>query len=132
MDNTNSSSNQSIDIPPEMRTYISNLLEDAGISNLDPDLKEEMIHEVYMRLDKYITSVIVENMQSEDIETFIKMNDDKKSQEEVQNFLIQKIPNVQEVMTKAFVDFRDIYLGKITVANQTPPTGLPEENKNLN
>jgi hypothetical protein len=132
MDNNSSSSNQSIQIPSEVRTFISNLLEDAGITNLDDDLKEEMIHEVFMQLDKYITSVIVENMKTEDVEVFIKMNEDKKPQDEIQQYLNDKIPNAQEVMTKAFADFRDLYLGKVTVATQPPQPANPEENKNLN
>jgi hypothetical protein len=35
-------------------------------------------------------------------------------------------------MTKAFADFRDLYLGKVTVATQPPQPANPEENKNLN
>jgi ABC-type Fe3+/spermidine/putrescine transport system ATPase subunit len=62
-----------------MRTYITNLLNDAGISNLDEELREEMIKEVYERLDQYITSVIVEHMQPEHVDEFIRMNEEKKT-----------------------------------------------------
>lgn len=130
MDTNSANSNQSIQIPPDMRTYITNLLNDAGISNLDEELREAMIKEVYERLDQYITSVIVEHMQPEHVDEFIRMNEEKKPQEEVQKFLLEKIPNAQEVMTKAFTDFRELYLGKVAVASQTPPSVDQEANKN--
>ena len=116
----NNLQNQSNQIPPEMRTYILSLLADAGITDIDEGLREDMVNEIFVRLDKYIISVIIDNMDTADVETFIQMNEDKKSQEEVQKFILEKIPNAQEVMTKAFVDFRQLYLGKVTVASNIP------------
>ncbi len=118
MDNINPSQNPTI--PDEMRTYIIGLLNDASMGDMDPDLREEMIKEIFERLDKYITSVIIENLSAESVETFIKMNEEKRSQAEIQKFMMENIPNATEVMTKAFVDFRELYLGKVTVASTVP------------
>ena len=116
----NNSQNQFIQIPPDMKVYIESLLNDAGMTELDDTLRNEMVQEIFIRLDKYITSVIIENMKPEDVELFIKMNDEGKSQEEMQTFIKEKIPNAQEVMTNAFINFRELYLGKVTVASANP------------
>lgn len=114
--------NPQSNIPSEIRNYLEGLLEDANMTTLDDNMREEMIKELYARLDVFITTAIVENMPPEHMETFIKMNEEKKSKEEVEEFLKEKMPNAQEVFAKAFVDFRSHYLGSTTVAKNAPRT----------
>lgn len=112
-------------IPKEIRTFLEGLLQDAGMTTLDNEMKEEMIKELYARLDSYLTSIIVDAMPEEHINTFIKLNDEKKSQQEIQTFIQDHIPNAQDIFTKAFSDFRELYLGNVTAARNAP-----EETKN--
>jgi len=112
------STNQS-QIPVEIKGYLESLLDEANINGLDGQMGEGMVLELYSRLDSYLTSVIVNSLQPEDIEAFIKINEEKKPQQEVEQFLKDKIPNVQEVFSKAFVDFKDLYLGK-KLENSSP------------
>jgi len=114
--------NQAIQIPPDIKAFIEGLLNDSGMQALDDDLREEMIKELYVRLDNFITATIIDKLPAENADEFIKMNEEKKSQEEVEKFLKEKIPNAQEMLTQAFADFRQSYLGDVTLARNAENT----------
>ncbi len=124
MDNqkTASSTNPSLEISSEIRTFLEGLLQDAGMLIPDASMKEEMIKELYVRLDNFITTAIIDNLPPEHLETFIKLNEEKKPKSEVEQFLKDKMPNAQEVMSQAFMEFRDFYLKNVTVARNAPST----------
>lgn len=111
---------QTLQIPEEIQTFLEGLLKDAGMTTLDSEMREEMVKELFARLDNYMTSVIIDNLPSEHLEAFIKMNEEKKSREEIEKFLKDNMPNATEVFAKALVDFRELYLGNITTARNTP------------
>ncbi len=117
---TDASVSQNLEIPAEVRTFIDGLLTDAGVAAMDDQMKEEMVKELFVRLDNYIATVIVEYLPSEHFDEFIKMNEEKKSKEEVEKFLQEKVPSVQEVFAKAFADFRTMYLGNVAVSRNAP------------
>jgi len=104
----------------EVKVYLEGLLEDAGITPVDELMKEELLKEIYVRLDNYLATVILDNMPTEHLDTFIKMNEEKKSKEEMETFFKEKVPNYKEILTKAFAGFRDLYLGNITATRNTP------------
>ena len=112
--------NQGLQIPPDVRVYLDGLLEDVGITPVDEAMKEEMIKELFARLDNYITTTIIDNMPEEHIDAFIKMNEDEKPQKEIEEFLKEKMTNYQEVFSKAFADFRELYISNITASANTP------------
>lgn len=97
-------------IPPEIRTYLEGLIQEANVPVFDEKLREDLIQYLFERLDKYLAAKIVENMTPEDTESFIQMNKDKKPQEEIQAFVNSHMKEPQEVFTKAFIDFRDFFL----------------------
>ncbi len=115
-------------IPDEVKTYIEGLLTDAGMTALDDTMKDEMVKELFVRVDNYLASVLVQQLPQENLEVFIKMNEENKSREEIESFLKEKIPNVQDVFTKAFADFRTMYLGNVAVARSTEPQKEAEKN----
>ena len=112
--------NKGLVIPPDINVFLTGLLEDAGITPVDEIMKEELITELFARLDNFITTTIIDNMPEEHIDAFLKMNEDKKPQKEIEEFLKGKMPNYQTVFAQAFSDFRDLYLSNVTVARQAP------------
>ena len=95
---------------------------------LDEAMKNEIVNELYTRLDNFMASTIIDNLPPEAVEEFIKLNEQKKSQAEIEQFLKDKMPNSQEVMTQAFMNFRDMYLGNVSVARNAPsPSEKPAE-----
>lgn len=112
-----------VQIPVEIRAYLEDLIAEAQVPVFDDKAKEELIQYLFERLDRFLAAKIVENMSPEDTETFIKMNEDQKSREEIDNFIREHMPNAQDVFTRAFVDFRDFYLtAQANMAEANPST----------
>lgn len=112
-------------IPPEVIGFLENLLSEAGITPVDETMREQLLLELYARLDSFISTTIIENMPPEDLDAFIKLNDEGKPREEIDAFIKEKMPDADLVFAKAFIDFRDLYLGNTGVEAlpaQTPPT----------
>lgn len=105
-----SSAPQQLPIPPEIQTYLENLIAEAKIPTADPKSKDDLVRYLFDKLDKFLAAKIVENMKPEDVDAFVKMNQDQKSREEIDAFIKEHMENPQEVFTRAFVDFRDFYL----------------------
>lgn len=109
-----------LEIPQEIRNFLDGLLKDAGMTTLDDQMREEMIKELYARLDNFITTAIIDTLPPEHLDEFIKLNEDKKPQVEIEQFLKDKMPNSQEVFSNAFSDFRSLYLGNVNAARNAP------------
>lgn len=129
MDNqkSTSSTNPPLEIPGDIRTFLEGILQDAGMLVPDTTMKEEMIKELFARLDNFITTAIINNLPSEHLDAFIKLNEEKKPKNEIEQFLKDKMPKSQEVMTHAFAEFRDLYLKNVTIARNAPsiPQNIP-------
>lgn len=119
MDNTQNQKTK-LEIPPEVRSFLEGILQDANMTTLDDAMREEMINELFARLDSYMTSVIVDKMPPEHLDEFIKMNEEKKPREEIEAFIRGKMPNAQDVLTRAFMDFREMYLSNMSIARNAP------------
>lgn len=127
----------SVQIPSEIRAYLEDLILEAQVPVENDNAKEELIQYLFERLDRFLAAKIVENMKPEDTETFIKMNEEGKPREEIDNFIRDHMQNAQEVFTRAFVDFRDFYLTAQanTASNPAPKTGpvdMPKDDDTTN
>lgn len=97
-------------IPQEIRNYLESLIQEANVAVYDDKTKEDLIYYLFDKLDKFLAVKIVENMSADDTKEFVRLNQEKKSKEEIDTFIDQHMHNPQEVFTRAFVDFRDFYL----------------------
>ena len=111
---------QTLQIPQEIRAYLESLLDDAQMTTLDSLMREEMIQELYTRFDNFLTGTIVDNLPAEHMEDFVKLNEKKGSQAEIETFLKDKMPNAQQVFSDAFIQFRDLYLGNVAATRNAP------------
>lgn len=100
-------------IPQDIKIFLESILKDAGMMTLDDGAKEEMIKELFVRLDKHLTNTIVESLPDEHIDAFLKMQEENKSRQEIEQFIIDKIPNSQQVFINAFSSFRNEYLSSV-------------------
>jgi len=104
------------DIPSELKDFLEELLRDANVTQLDQKTHDDMIVELYTRLDDYILGTIMEKLPEDKMEEFTKMAEDNKNREELQSYLQTQIPEANEIFAKAMIDFRDLYLGKVDEA----------------
>jgi hypothetical protein len=132
------SNDQPVQIPEDVRAFLEGILQDSGMVALDDGMREEMIKELFARLDVYLTTVIVDNLSSDDVEKFIMLNQNKKSRDEIESFLKEKLPNNQELFQKGFANFRDMYLGNVAVYRNKPdevpstPSPAPTQENDTN
>jgi Protein of unknown function (DUF5663) len=96
-------------IPDDVRKFLEDILDDANMQ-LDSQMREGMVEEVYYQFDNYLTSVIMDNLGQRDLETFIQMNEQRRPRSELDAFIQEKIPNSRKVFADAFYDFRRSYL----------------------
>lgn len=112
--------NNEIKIPKEVREFLEGILKDAGMTPADEAMREEMVAQLFARLDSYITSVLVDKMPPEKMEDFIKMNQEGKPKEEVEEYIKNNLPDATDVLAGAFSDFRAMYLSGVADSrNQT-------------
>lgn len=109
-------------IPPEIRSFLEGLLEDAGVK-AEGEMKEEMLRELFQRLDTYIITSIVEKLPPENLDEFIKMNEEKRSKEEIEQFVKAHVPSASEFFADTFLKFRQLYLG----GEKTSPVDRPAQ-----
>ena len=108
-----------IQIPPEIRTYLENILQDAQMTTaLDNQMREDMVFELYKQLDNYLASVVVDKMPPEFVEEFIKLNEQPTTKQQAEAFIKEKLPNSQQVLAEAFVHFRDMYVHNVSAARE--------------
>lgn len=100
-------------IPKEIREFIESILQDAQMSNLDKQMYKEMVKELYIRLDNFMLTTIVEALPPEKLEEFAKMAEAGKERDELEDYLKANIENADEVFAKAMLEFRDLYLGNV-------------------
>lgn len=111
---------QQLQIPQEIRAFLDGILKDANMTLTD-SMREEMIKDLYVRLDNFITGVIIDHLPDKYYDEFIKLNEEKKPQAEIEAFLKEKMPDHQKVFRDAFSQFRELYLGNIDIARAKPP-----------
>lgn len=111
---------QPVQIPQEVRAFLESLLQDAGMTTLDKDMREDMIKNLFIRLDNFMLTTIVEGLPAEKLEEFTKMSEGKADRTELEKYLKEHIPNATEVFARAMLEFRDIYLGSVEGARNAP------------
>lgn len=98
------------------------------MSSINDEVHEEMVKELFARLDNHMTSTLIDNMEEVDVEAFIKLNEEKKSKNEIEQFIKDKIPDAQGVMSRAMIEFRETYLGGVVDARNAPSQNATTEN----
>lgn len=112
---------KNLEIPAEIRNFLDGLLTDAGMMDLDEAMHEEMIKELYERLDKFMLTTIVESLPGEKLTEFTKMAEGGKGREELEIYLKANIPEADKVFARAMLAFRDLYLGNVAVSRNAKP-----------
>jgi Protein of unknown function (DUF5663) len=112
--------NKPVEIPQEIRTFLESLLKDAGMTSLDKEMHESMLKELFLRLDNFMLTTIVEGLPAEKLEEFTKMSEGNTDRVALEAYLKEHIPNATEVFARAMLEFRDLYLGGVETSRNAP------------
>ena len=98
----------------DIQSFVERLLEEKGILylNLDELVLAEMRKDLVSRVENRINALIASNMPESAQAEFEKLIDSDVSDEDVQKFCSEKIPDLQSLIAADLVQFQSVYLGK--------------------
>jgi len=105
----NSVAEQSTPMDPQVQKYLQDLLRDAGQTDLGEELEEQMMKDLYSRLEDRLIITAIGFLGQKEREQLEGFSDDQTPQE-VQNFLKKHVPNYDRVFAQVLLDFRNLYI----------------------
>lgn len=119
---------QKIEIPDDIRIYLQAILEEADALILDQEVWEQLLGTMYVQLDQFLTTKLLEKLPNDKLEAFLDLDQEKDlNPEKMQKFVDENVPNSKELFVEAFKEFRDMYLTNI--ANERNAEEQGEEEK---
>jgi hypothetical protein len=91
----------------EEKNANADLLNDLGLGNLSEDKREELIAKMTEVVLKRIFIETVEKLNEKDQEEYAKMIENKVTPEEMEKFLLEKIPDYDAMVKKIVDDFKE-------------------------
>mgnify|MGYP001594178394 CR=1 FL=1 len=89
-----------------IHTFLVELLHDAGQTNLDKELEEVLIHDLETRLEDRLVLVSAQYLTPEQQEEVKKI----ENPDEVMHYLKNTVPDFENIVAEAMVDFREVYI----------------------
>ena len=92
-----------------LNEFVQRLIQEKNFQNLDEEILKQLASDLSERVEDRINATILQNMPPVKLEIF---NDllDSATEGEIQLFCQDNIPNLDEVIAEALVDFRNTYL----------------------
>ena len=94
----------------EFDQFIDELVNAKGLTNLEPEVLEQLKKDLADRLEDRINAVILEKIPPEKLEEFEKLLDTAADQE-MQEYCQQNIPDLDQAIAGALLEFKNTYLG---------------------
>lgn len=94
-------------ISPEIRSFLEKLLADKKI-NVEGSLKEQMISDLFDRLEVRFNQLVIEHLSVSELETLTAKADE--GPEAVQSFLRSAIRDIDKLFAEAMREFASAYL----------------------
>ena len=94
------------------QNFIDTLLEEKGLTNLEPEVLKEIKHNLQARLDNWINARILEKIPSDRLDDFEDLLDKKASQEKMLKFLEPYIETPENFLASILLNFRATFLAK--------------------
>ena len=92
---------------PEIKKYLQELLRDAGQTGLGEEIENQMIEDLYSRLEDRLIITAMSHLSDAQQDELEKMGKDKVKTEA---YLRKHIPNYDQVFSQVLVDFRNLYI----------------------
>lgn len=89
--------------------YVDKLVAEKDLSNLDKEVLNQMKKDLYERLEDRVNAVILEKMPPEKLEEWNQMLDNS-SDEEMQQFCLDNVPDMEQAIANELLSFRNTYL----------------------
>ena len=97
-------------IDPDIRLFLDDLLDEKGIFFSSPETREQMIQDLYVRLEKFILLTLAKELSPEDGNQLLQLIENQAPKSTIQAFLQLKIPDLNNKMANVLLQFKSIYL----------------------
>lgn len=91
--------------------FVDNLMLEKGSVIDDEELYHQIRADLIVRVEDRVNSTILANMPEGMIEKFNALMQSAKSQDEIQTFIVENIPNIHDKVALTLLEFRNIYIG---------------------
>ena len=95
----------------EFDQFIDELVEAKGLKEFTPEILEQMKKDLADRLETRVNAVILEKMPPEKLGEFEGLLDTAED-EEMQEYCKQNIPDLEQAIAVALLEFKKTYLGE--------------------
>jgi len=91
--------------------FVDKLIEEKGLDGLEKEVLDQIKVDLKDRIEDVINAKVVEKLPPEKLEEFEKLLDQNTSAQATQKFVKDNIPDLEEVLARVFLNFRQTYLG---------------------
>lgn len=96
---------------PEIKKFLQELLHDAGQTGLGEAIENQMIADLYTRLEDRLTVTALSYLNADQVKQLDGMTGGSaKYSNDVDAFFKKHIPDYEQVFAKALLDFRNLYI----------------------
>lgn len=94
----------------ELEGFINELVEEKGFGTSDPAVLEQIRRDLLESVERRIDAMILANLLPEDLAAFEEVLD-TGSEEGIQAFVKEKIPDLDQKVALELLNFRTSYIG---------------------
>jgi hypothetical protein len=100
---------------PEIRKFLQELLRDAGQTGLGSELENQMIEDLYSRLEDRLIVTALSCLDPDQRAQLEELSNQKSGDlsAETDAFFRKNIPDYDQVFARALVDFRNLYISAV-------------------
>jgi|SRR5882672_3804274 len=104
---------QSATAQSDFDTFLDGLIEEKFIKqghNIEPEIRWELKKDISIQLNDFIMARVIAALSDEDVLAFEGLLKENKSQEALQTFAVDHIPDFTTFLTDVLLEFQKIYL----------------------
>jgi hypothetical protein len=95
----------------DLAMFVDRLIEEKKFpESLEKEVIDQIKADLLSRVENRMKAVIISNLTPEKLEEFNKLSEDNISDEDMQNFCAENIPNLSQLIASELIIFKQKYL----------------------
>lgn len=95
----------------DLAMFVDRLVEEKKFpESLEKEVIDQIKADLLSRVENRMKAVIISNLTPEKLEEFNKLSEDNISDEDMQNFCAENIPNLSQLIASELIIFKQKYL----------------------
>jgi len=94
-----------------LKDFVENLIKQKQFPEMSKEIHEQMKKDLLERVKNTINAKTIAKLPQNDLEEFSKLLDSNTSDEKVQQFVEEKLPDSHVFISEVLTEFRKTYLG---------------------